>query len=52
MDLIVMTLAGAKEREQSDWEYVFHEADSRFVNIAVKQLEGYCMAIVEATSSG
>ena len=52
IDNIVMSLFNGKEREMSDWERLFKEADSRYTNIKAWQPENSAMAIVEVTWSG
>lgn len=49
MDMIVMTLFNARERELQDWQALFKEADERFTAIKAWKPEGSTMAIIEAT---
>ena len=52
MDLIVMSLFNAREREVRDWEKLFEMADSRFTDVKVWVPEGSSLCLLEATWSG
>ena len=48
MDMIMLSLFNARERERADWEALFAEADPRFRPVSVWVPEGATLAIVEA----
>lgn len=52
MDMIMLTLFNARERERSDWESIFKEADPRFENVRIWVPEGATLAIIEAVWAG
>ena len=52
MDMIMLTLFNARERDRADWEHIFHEADPRFQDVGIWVPEGATLAIIEAVWSG
>lgn len=52
MDMIMLSLFNARERERSDWEQIFTEADYRFTDVRVWVPEGATLAIIEAVWAG
>ena len=50
--MIMLSLFNARERERSDWEQLFMEADCRFKDVRVWVPEGATLAIIEAVWSG
>lgn len=52
MDMIMMSLFNAREREAKDWIGLFGNADSRFRDVRVWKPEGSHLALIEATWSG
>lgn len=48
MDLTMLEIGNAKERDLGEWKSLFAQADSRFSFQGVKQPEGSRLAIVEA----
>lgn len=48
MDIAMLGIHNAKEREKDDWIELFKEADPRFKFAGIKQLEFSRMGIVEA----
>lgn len=52
MDMIMLSLFNSREREKSDWEKLFAEADPRFGNVKVWTPAGSQLGLVEATWSG
>lgn len=52
MDMIMLTLFNARERERSDWESLFKEADYRFQDVRIWVPEGATLAIIEAVWAG
>jgi len=52
VDLIMLSLMNATEREESDWRRVFATADARFVDIKFSKPQGSLFSIIEATWSG
>ena len=46
--MIMLSLFNARERERSDWEQLFLEADCRFKHVRVWVPEGATLAIIEA----
>ena len=52
MDMIMLSLFNARERDYSDWEQIFTEADSRFTHITIWIPEGATLAIIEAVWAG
>ena len=48
MDMIMLTLFNAREREKADWHSLFRQADSRFTNVKIWMPEGATLAIIEA----
>ncbi|QKX63471.1 uncharacterized protein TRUGW13939_10641 [Talaromyces rugulosus] len=47
MDLIMLTLFNAREREEADWIELFRKADPRFSVVRIWTPEGATMAIIE-----
>lgn len=47
MDLTMLQIQNAKEREVDDWKALFHEADSRFKFQGAKQVATSNLAIIE-----
>lgn len=52
MDMIMLSLFNARERERSDWEQIFKEADCRFADVTIWVPEGATLAIIEAIWHG
>lgn len=52
MDMIMLSLFNARERENSDWEQIFSEADARFKDVRIWVPEGATLAIIEAVWAG
>ena len=52
MDMIMLSLFNARERERADWEQIFAEADPRFKDVKVWVPEGATLAIIEAVWAG
>ncbi|CAF9909513.1 MAG: hypothetical protein ALECFALPRED_005732 [Alectoria fallacina] len=52
MDMIMLSLFNARERDYSDWEQIFTEADSRFKDITIWVPEGATLSIIEAVWAG
>lgn len=48
MDLIMLTLFNAREREEADWIELFRQADPRFADVRIWTPDGAAMAIIEA----
>lgn len=48
MDLTMLKLLNAREREDHDWQDLFRQADARFKYKGHKTLPGYRMAVMEA----
>ena len=48
----MLTLFNARERDRSDWEQIFSEADPRFKDVGIREPEGATLAIIEAVWSG
>ncbi|MCJ1243551.1 hypothetical protein MMC30_000748 [Trapelia coarctata] len=48
MDLNMLGILNARERDADEWGLLFHEADSRFEYLGVNQPEGSSLAIMEA----
>ncbi|KAI9687146.1 MAG: hypothetical protein M1822_002557 [Bathelium mastoideum] len=48
MDLIVMSLFNAREREEQDWMRLFESADSRFQFVKAWRPEGATLSFIEA----
>lgn len=52
MDMIMLSLFNAREREYSDWEQIFKEADPRFKDVRIWVPEGATLSIIEGTWTG
>jgi len=52
IDLIMLSLMNATEREESDWKKIFTKADPRFTDIKFSKPEGSLFSIIETTWSG
>lgn len=52
MDMIMLTLFNAREREAADWIELFKKADPRFSNAKIWTPEGAAMAIIEIAWEG
>ena len=52
MDMIMLSLFNARERERSDWEQLFKEADYRFGDVRIWVPEGSALAVIEAVWAG
>ena len=48
MDLNMLGILNARERDADEWRSLFKEADTRFDFLGVKQPEGSSLAIMEA----
>ena len=48
MDMLMLTLCNARERDRDDWEMLFKEADHRFQFISAYVPEGSSLGIIEA----
>jgi hypothetical protein len=48
MDIVMLELLNAKERDIKNWEELFRMADSRFKFLGAKQPKGSRMSIMEA----
>jgi hypothetical protein len=49
MDLTMMEIGNAKERDLSEWKNMIAQADPRFIFKGMKQPPGSRLAILEAT---
>ena len=52
MDMIMLSLFNARERERADWEDLFRQADPRFRALRVWVPGGATLAVVEAVWGG
>ena len=52
MDMLMLTLCNARERDRDDWKMLFHEADSRFHFIGAYVPKGSSLGIIEAKWEG
>lgn len=52
MDMLMLTLCNARERDRDDWEMLFKQADDRFLFVGLVIPEGSSLAIVEAMWQG
>lgn len=52
MDMIMLSLFNARERDRADWEQVFKEADPRFKDVVIWVPEGATLSIIEAVWAG
>lgn len=52
MDMLMLTLCNARERDRDDWEVLFKEADSRFRFGSAFVPEGSSLGIIEARWEG
>ena len=48
MDLTMLSLFNAREREEAEWHVLFKKADERFTDIKIWVPNGATMAIIEA----
>ena len=48
MDMIMLSLFNARERERSDWEQLFNQADERFKDVRIWVPEGATLAVIDA----
>jgi hypothetical protein len=48
MDMLMLTLCNARERDRDDWKMLFEKADSRFRFVDAFVPEGSSLAIIEA----
>jgi hypothetical protein len=49
MDLTMLEIGNAKERDLGEWKALFEKADSRFVFRGVEQPPGSSLSIIEVT---
>lgn len=49
MDMLMLTLCNARERDRDDWEALFNNADSRFRFESAYVPEGSSLGIIEAS---
>lgn len=49
MDLTMLEIGNAKERDLAEWKSLFEQADSRFIFKGMKQPPGSRLAILETT---
>jgi hypothetical protein len=49
MDLTMLEIGNAKERDLEEWKALFAEADARFVFKDLKQASGSRLSIIEIT---
>ena len=52
MDLTMLSILNARERDADEWESLFTEADARFEFQGVKRPNGSNLAIMEAIWNG
>ncbi len=52
MDMLMLTLSNARERDRDDWEALFEAADDRFQFISAYVPEGSSLGIIEVTWEG
>ena len=52
MDMLMLTLCNARERDRDDWEMLFKQADNRFQFVDASVPEGSSLAIIEAKWRG
>jgi len=52
MDMIMLTLFHSRDRERHEWDRLFGQTDTRFIDVKVWVPEGSSLAIIEATWSG
>lgn len=52
MDMLMLTLCNARERDRDDWQALFHEADERFVLVSAFVPKGSSLGIIEAIWKG
>lgn len=52
MDMLMLTLYNAREREHDDWAHLFAQADGRFTFIRAFKPEGSAAGIIEAVWDG
>ena len=49
MDMIMLTIQNARERERDDWVGLFQQADRRFKFVSVTAQENSASAVIVAT---
>ena len=49
MDMLMLTLCNARERDRDDWKTLFKSADSRFYFVSAYIPEGSSLGIIEAS---
>ena len=52
MDMLMLSLCNANERDRDDWEALFKEADDRFHLISVHVFKGSSLGVIEARWQG
>lgn len=52
MDMLMLTLCNARERDSDDWKMLFKQADERFHFVGAFVPEGSSLAIIEARWQG
>lgn len=48
MDMVMLSLFNAREREEAEWRSLFKQADKRFTDLQIWAPSGASMAIIEA----
>lgn len=48
MDIGMLAILNARERDFEDWQHLFQQADPRFIFLGVTKPEGANLAIIEA----
>ena len=48
MDMLMLTLCNARERDSDEWEMLFKQADDRFQFVNASMPEGSSLAIIVA----
>ena len=52
MDVCMLELGNAREREEAEWEELFRRSDERFKYLGVKRSKGSSLALMEAVWTG
>lgn len=52
MDLVMLTLQNAREREKDDWASLFEQADKKFRFISATAMEKSATAVIVAVWEG
>ena len=52
MDMLMLSICNARERDEDDWRQVFAEADSRFKVLRVFTPKGAALGIVDVVWDG